>query len=184
MPKKRKAKAADPIRTLKDFVAYHGTAAMFLSDILSKGLVPQRKLGLVYFSPLKERAETYAKSWAVGMHAGGATKSPCGSVLSFPLRDDDELHQEQSCDFAVYGSVAPTDLREESYIDLSHLSQDTPEYMGYLLNFIGVAGWTEDAYHGRNPFEEVLRRASECYDHLHKTVPGTVLVGMMSVPVV
>ena len=161
---------------------YHGTASVFLPDILDNGLVPRRVSGQVYYSPCASRAETYAKSWAVGMHAGGAASSSGGVVLSFSILEDDECKRVQRSDWVVSRSVAPAELAVENRIDLGDLRQDTAEYIGYLRNFIGVVDWQLDAYRDGNQFAKMLRRARDCYDRLFNSVPITVLRDAIYVP--
>ncbi len=162
--------------------AYHGTASVFQSGILDNGLVPRRVSGRVYYSPFASRAEVYAKSWAVGMHAGGAASSLRGVVLSFSILEDDECMQVQRSDWVVSRSVSPAELTVVKRLDLGNLRQDTAEYLGYLRNFIGIVGLEEDAYRECNPFAEVLRRARACHVRLEKSVPISVLRDAISVP--
>lgn len=162
--------------------AYHGTASLFLPYILEKGLVPCRMGGEVYYSPSASRAETYAKSWAVGMHAGNASDSMGGVIVSFPIFGDDNPRREQRSDFAIPRSVAPTELAVEKRIDLGGLRQDSAEYIGYLKNFVGIVDWESDAYRDGNAFADVLRCATACRDRLEKSVPNSVLRDTIYVP--
>lgn len=156
-----------------NYIAFHGTAYCFVPDILRDGLQPKRKSGLVYFSPYDLRAETYAKSWAVGMHACGVTNEIRASMLSFSLSEDERCHREDFSDFAVLRSVAPSELSEES-IDLSDLSPETSDYIGLLRSFMSIVGFYLDPYREHAWYAKMHKRAVVRLDELRESVSPVV----------
>ncbi len=156
-----------------NYIAFHGTAYCFVPDILRDGLHSKRESGMVYFSPYPLRAETYAKSWAVGMHACGVTNEIRASLLSFPFLEDEGYHREDFSDYAVLRSVAPSELSEES-IDLSDLSPETSDYIGLLQSFASIVGFYLDPYREHAWYVKMYNRAAVRFDELRESVSPVV----------
>lgn len=165
-----------------NYRAFHGTAYCFVQDILRHGLQPKRESGMVYFSPYVARAETYAKSWAVGIHACGVTDELRACVLWFSLPEDEAYSQEDAFDFSVARSVAHSELSEEILIDLSGLSPETSDYIGYLQSFATIVGFHLDPYREEKSYLEMHKRAQMRFNELRESVSPVVFFRSRYVP--
>lgn len=162
--------------------AFHGTAYCFMEDILRNGLQPKRESGMVYFSPYVARAETYAKSWAVGMHACGVTDELRACVLWFSLPEDEAYCQEDAYDFSVVRSVEHSELSEEMIIDFSDLSPETSDYIGYLQSLITIVGFYSDPYREDASHVKMHKRAVVRFNELRESVSPVVFFRSRYVP--
>lgn len=125
-----------------NLITYHGTINPNVSVIRSQGLQSYRKSGLVYVTFEWARAATYARCWAVGLHAAGEIDKPVGAVLTLELPTDKRIRTGRNDDAAVRGHIAPQAIHGVELIDCSGI--DEPTRVGLAVKLMGIIQFRDD----------------------------------------